>query len=165
MEAALESPDGARAVQRQAGSERRDPRPVPARDLREPRVRQRITEVVQASALLDAVGDSGTLAERRRLRVEQLQVRALAVQVQAGVHRILAHRRPLLQRAQPPQWLAAFRRRERLAIRSDVEVIEEHPGHDLIFSTNGVFTTRAGTGLPRISTSNADPSLASAAGT
>ena len=90
--------------------------------------------------------------------MEQFQVRVFAIEVEAGVGPILAHRGALFP---GPELRGPRGSRERLLIGGDVEVVQPH---DLIFSTNGVFTTTAPTGLPRISTSKALPSLASGVG-
>src|ERR1700730_75709 len=144
---------------------RPEPGNVPARDLFEPRGAYRLAHLGQAVWRLDAVCDSRRRAEGRRVRVQQLEIGVLAVQVQAGIGRVLADGRPLLQRSEALQEVPAFRHLEGRPVGRDVEVVEQHVAHDLIFSTNGVFATFAGTALPRISTSNVEPSFASAAGT
>src|SRR6266403_1285802 len=143
---------------------RLEPGDVPARDLFEPGRAHRLADLYESPWRLDAVGDSGRCAKGRRVRVQQLEIGVLAVEVQPGIGRVLADGRPLLQRSEALQDVPAFRRLEGRPVGCDVEVVEQHVAHDLIFSTNGVFATFAGTALPRISTSNVEPSFASAAG-
>src|SRR2546426_353210 len=78
---------------------RLEPGDVPARDLFEPGRAHRLADLYESPWHLDAVGDSGRCAKGRRVRVQQLEIGVLAVEVQPGIGRVLADGRPLLQRS------------------------------------------------------------------
>src|ERR1700694_5171763 len=99
---------------------RPEPGNVPARDLFEPGRPHRLADLYELTRYFDAVRDSGRCAEGRRVRVQQLEIGVLAVQVQPGIGRILADGRPLLQRSEALQEVPAFRRLEGRPVGRDV---------------------------------------------